>query len=185
MEPAPIEWIDPAAPPAPDVETELLVVGGGACGLIAALAAAEAGAGVLLLEKSRAPGGNTNLSQGMIPAAGTRSQRAARIDDSPEAMAADILRKNGGSDPERVLHLCRESGPLVDWLAEAHGVALEVVTDFLYPGFSRHRIHAPGSRKGTALVSRLREALARQAGVTLSSQSAVETLLAGGPEGAV
>jgi fumarate reductase flavoprotein subunit len=173
-----IEWLGPSVLPAPDVETDVLVVGGGACGLTAALAAAEAGADVLLLEKSRALGGNSNLSQGMIPAAGTRFQRAAGIEDSPEQMAEDILRKNGGSDPERVLHHCRESGPLVDWLADAHGVVLDVVTDFLYPGFSRHRIHAPRSRKGTALVNRLRDALARLPRAEVATGAQVAALIA-------
>ncbi|HKI98147.1 MAG TPA: FAD-dependent oxidoreductase [bacterium] len=181
-----IDWIDPAAPPAAEVETEVLVVGGGACGLTAALAAAEAGASVLVLEKSRAPGGNSNLSQGMIPAAATRSQRAAGIEDSPEGMAEDILRKNGRqSDPARVLHLCRESGPLVDWLAASHGVVLDVVTDFLYPGFSRHRIHAPPSRKGTALVAGLRKALTRQGRAELATGARVEQLVASRADSAV
>ncbi len=76
-----------------DIETDVAVVGGGACGLVASLAAAEKGGEGLLLEKEKKLGGNTALSQGMIPAAGTRFQSAARIDDSPELMAEDIFEK--------------------------------------------------------------------------------------------
>lgn len=88
-----------------DVETDVAVVGGGACGLIASLAAEEKGVEVLLLEKEKKVGGSTSLSQGMIPAAGTRFQKAAGIGDSPELMAEDIFKKNNyESDPEIALH---------------------------------------------------------------------------------
>ena len=88
-----------------EVETDVAVVGGGACGLIASLAAEEKGVEVLLLEKEKKVGGSTSLSQGMIPAAGTRFQKAAGIGDSPELMAEDIFKKNNyESDPEIALH---------------------------------------------------------------------------------
>ncbi len=84
-----------------DLEADVVVVGGGGCGLTAAIAAAQGGAEVLVLEKQARPWCNTARSGGMIPAAGTRLQRAAGIVETPEAMAEDILRKNGrASDPE-------------------------------------------------------------------------------------
>src|SRR5512136_1069218 len=111
-----------------DVETDVAVVGGGACGLIAALAAAEKGVEVLLVEKEKKGGGNTALSQGMIPAAGTRFQKVAGIDDSPETMAEDIFKKNHyESDPEMTLHICRESKNLIEWLVDSVGIHLEIV----------------------------------------------------------
>ncbi|MBW2067046.1 MAG: FAD-dependent oxidoreductase, partial [Deltaproteobacteria bacterium] len=72
----------------------MLVIGAGGCGLVAALAAAEKGAEVLVLEKEREGGGNTSLSQAMVPAAGTRFQKDAGVEDSPELMAEEILKKN-------------------------------------------------------------------------------------------
>ncbi len=140
-----------------DVETDIAVVGGGACGMIASLAAEEKGVEALLLEKEKKVGGNTSLSQGMIPAAGTRFQKAAGIDDTPELMAEDIFKKNNyESDPEITLHLCKESKNLVEWLVDSVGIHLDIVTDFIYPGHSRHRIHAPSTRKGTQIVNELR-----------------------------
>ena len=83
-----------------DPETDVVVVGGGGCGLTAAIAAAQGGAEVLVLEKQDRPACNTARSGGMVPAAGSRFQRAAGIVEAPEAMAEDILRKNGrASDP--------------------------------------------------------------------------------------
>ncbi len=71
----------------------VLVVGAGACGTVAALAARDAGADVLVLERDRAPSGSTALSSGMIPACGTRFQRDKGVDDSVALMAADVQRK--------------------------------------------------------------------------------------------
>ena len=50
----------------------LLVVGGGGCGLTAALAAQQAGTDVLVLERDSSALGTTAMSTGLIPAAGTR-----------------------------------------------------------------------------------------------------------------
>ena len=104
--------------------------------MIAALAAAKRGVQVLVLEKGTEPAGNTARSTGLIPAAGTRFQREAGVlDDSPELMAKDIFEKNSGESDAEVTHLlCRESGPLVEWLVDEIGCEMLCYTDFLYPG---------------------------------------------------
>jgi len=169
-----------------DVETDIAVVGGGACGMIASLAAEEKGVEVLLLEKEKKVGGNTSLSQGMIPAAGTRFQKAAGIDDTPELMAEDIFKKNKyESDPEITLHLCRESRNLVEWLVDSVGIHLAIVTDFIYPGHSRHRIHAPSTRKGTQIVNELRAAFSNRKDILLVQQAPVRDLIATEADGGV
>ena len=169
-----------------DVETDIAVVGGGACGLIASLAAEEKGVEVLLLEKEKKVGGNTSLSQGMIPAAGTRFQRARGIDDSPERMAEDIFNKNDyESDPEITLHLCRESKNLVEWLVDSVGIHLDIVTDFIYPGHSRHRIHAPSTRKGTQIVNELRAIISNRKNILLVQQAPATSLIAKEDDGGV
>ena len=61
----------------------VLVVGAGAAGLCAALAASEGGAEVVLIERDAVPSGSTALSAGLIPAAGTRFQTPLGIADSP------------------------------------------------------------------------------------------------------
>ena len=71
----------------------VLIIGGGACGLVAALAAHDQGAQVLVLDRDSTPSGSTALSSGMIPAAGARQQRDAGVKDSPELMATDIQAK--------------------------------------------------------------------------------------------
>ncbi|NYT50010.1 FAD-dependent oxidoreductase [Parapusillimonas granuli] len=69
----------------------VIVVGGGGAGLAAAIAAAENGASVTLIEKGSKIGGTTALSVGSITAAGTRLQRSNGIKgDTPEAHFDDI-----------------------------------------------------------------------------------------------
>ncbi|HEX6709424.1 MAG TPA: FAD-dependent oxidoreductase [Rubrobacter sp.] len=160
----------------------LVVVGAGACGMIAALAAAKHGVKVLVLEKGTEPAGNTMRSSGLIPAAGTRFQREAGIlDDSPELMAEDIFRKNGyESDQELTNLLCEESGPLVEWLVDEAGCEMVCFTDFLYPGQSRHRMHGPKEGYGTELARQLENAVSEEARIELFTNTSVDGLLSEG-----
>jgi fumarate reductase flavoprotein subunit len=156
----------------------VVIVGAGACGLTAALAASDAGAEVVVLERDAAPQGSTALSAGMTPACGTKAQAATGVDDSVEVMAADIMAKaQNQTDPAIVAAVCRESGPAVDWLAEAHGVELTLVGGFLYPGHSRLRMHAPASRRGADLIGALTRA-AETAGVPVVTNARVTDLYA-------
>lgn len=157
----------------------MLVIGAGACGLVAALAARDAGAEVLVLERDASPAGSTALSSGFVPAAGTRWQRAARVDDSPALMQADIEAKNHSeSDPRVVAAVCSAAGPALEWLSDAHGVPFELVEGFLYPGHSVPRMHAVPERTGAALMAALERAAA-QAGVDLLPSARVAALAAG------
>lgn len=160
-----------------DLETEVAIVGAGGCGLTAALAAREAGAEVWLFERDRLPRGSTAMSSGMIPAAGTRFQRARGIDDDPERFAADILAKNAGAtDVAIVRTLARCAGPTVEWLVDRFGLALDLVEGFLYPGHSRPRMHAPPGRSGTALVGGLLRAV-EESGASLLCEARVDALI--------
>jgi fumarate reductase flavoprotein subunit len=55
-----------------DAHLPLLIIGAGACGLVAALAAQEAGIELAVLERDALPRGSTAMSSGFIPAANTR-----------------------------------------------------------------------------------------------------------------
>ena len=76
-----------------DAEVQVVIIGGGAAGLVSALRVREAGAEALVIERDATPRGSTSLSAGLIPAPATRFQRAAGISDSVELFARDILRK--------------------------------------------------------------------------------------------
>jgi fumarate reductase flavoprotein subunit len=156
-----------------DLSVPVVIVGGGACGLIAALAAKNAGADVLVLERDRAPSGSTALSSGFIPAAYTRFQRAAGVEDSPEQLAADVMRKNHGeADPRMAETICQASGRAIEWLADRCGIAFVLVEGFLYPGHTALRMHAVPEKTGRALMAALHEACSR-AGINMLCEAQV------------
>lgn len=154
----------------------LVIVGGGACGLVAALAAREAGASLVVLERDALPRGSTFMSSGFIPAAGTRFQADKGVDDSPEIMAEDIQAKNKHqADPAIVQALAEESGRVIEWLADRHGIPFSLVEGFLYPGHSRMRMHATPRRTGEELMGCLMTA-AEAAGVDILTNAMVTAL---------
>ena len=168
----------PAAEARFEYSVPVVVVGAGACGLTAALAAREAGAEVLVLERDAKPAGSTALSTGLIPAAGTRFQRALGIEDSPALLAEDIWRKaKGATDRAIVDAVARASGPTIEWLADRHGVAFKLVEGFLYPGHSVLRMHGTPHRTGEELESALLAAAARL-GIDIVSSAVATDLYA-------
>ncbi len=164
-----------------DLDIDVLIVGAGAAGLVAALSAHEAGCDVLVLERDAKPSGSTALSAGLIPAAGTRLQMAAGIEDSAQLFAADIQAKaKGENDPALVDLLARNAGPVVDWLDEQHGLPFSVVDDFDYPGHSRRRMHGLPSRAGRELVDALRSRCESEE-IDIVCEARVDTLFCDGP----
>lgn len=154
-------------------ETDVVIVGGGGCGLTAAIAAARVGASVTVLEKLPYTKGNTGRSGGMIPAANTRLQKEAGVQESAEAFAQDIFNKNRhSSDPDMTLHLCRISKNLIEWLVDDTGIDLDFIDDFKYPGHTEFRMHAPPSRTGAALIADLRRAADAEPNVTVKTGAA-------------
>lgn len=140
-----------------DIDVDTLIIGAGAAGMIAALAAHEAGQDVLLIEADALPSGSTALSAGLIPAAGTRLQRDAGIEDAPELFAADIQKKAKGENEQALVDVLAEgSGAVIEWLSDTHGLPFSVITDFDYPGHSRRRMHGLPGRSGAELIDALR-----------------------------
>jgi fumarate reductase flavoprotein subunit len=137
----------------------IVVVGGGGCGLAAALAARDTGADVLVVERDASTIGSTGMSTGLIPAAGTRMQRERGIADSPELFAADIMRKaKNQTDANIALALASESARTIEELVDRHHIALTLVDSFLYPGHSAMRMHGTANRSGEELMTALSSA---------------------------
>ncbi|GAC1322006.1 MAG: FAD-dependent oxidoreductase [Chloroflexota bacterium] len=143
-------------------DIDVVVAGAGGAGCAAALAAAQGGASVLVADarESFRRGCNTAMSTSMIPAGGSRWQMELGIDDSPYLFYADAMRKShGGADPTITRTLVDVAPRLVEWLNDACAVPLQVPTDFLYPGHSRHRCHTVSDRAGATLHRYLLEAV--------------------------
>jgi len=159
------------------IEVPVVVIGAGACGLVAALAASDAGAQVLVLERDALPRGSTAMSSGLIPAAGTRWQAKENISDDAWLMASDIQNKNHHeADPAIVQALAARSANTLHWLADRHGIPFSLVTGFLYPGHSVMRMHGTPKRTGEELMGALLNAV-EVAGIDLMCDAQVTTLL--------
>ncbi len=163
-----------------DMHVPVVIVGAGGTGLTAALAVADAGLSPLVIERDPTPLGSTAMSTGLIPAAGTPEQAAAGIVDDPARFAADILAKTkGGTDAGIALRLAEQSAETIAWLRDAHGVPLELVDGFLYPGHSAMRMYGTPNRSGGELMGAL-EAAAAQAETMVLTDAAVTDLLTEG-----
>ena len=159
-----------------DLTVPILIIGAGACGLVAALAANDAGADVLVVEADAAPSGSTALSAGLIPAAGTRFQRDAGIDDDADLFARDIQKKAKGENPQALVDLLAgQSAKVIEWLADSFDLPFSVVIDFDYPGHSRRRMHGLPTRAGRELIDRLRSACEAQ-GIDIICNRRAESL---------
>ncbi len=137
----------------------VIVIGAGGAGLTAALAAADAGVEVLVLERDSVPMGSTAMSTGLIPAAGTPEQAELGIEDSPERFAADVMAKTKGKTDEKIaLKLGEESAETISWLRDKHAIPLALIGGFLYPGHTAMRMYGTPHRTGGELMASLQAA---------------------------
>ncbi len=119
-----------AAPaPAWDREADVVVIGAGAGGLVAGIAAREKGASVLIVEKNFDIGGRAMMSfGGLYIGGGNRLQKALKNEDTPDKVFDDWSRpeKPMGrfSDRALVRVYADNNLDLFDWL-EKHGVKWE------------------------------------------------------------
>merc|ERR1712241_34293 len=87
------------------------------------------------------------------------AQRNLKIADSPVIFSEDTMR-GGASRPDLVKVLCEESAPAVDWITDAFGVALSLVSRL--GGHSMPRTHRgkerfPGMTISYGLMEKLEE----------------------------
>lgn len=164
----------------PDITYPVVVIGGGAAGLCAALAARDAGAEVLVIERDAVPRGTTAMSTGLIPAAGTPDQASAGIHDSPDLLARDIMAKaKNRPDAQVVKRLAEGSAETIEWLRSRHAIPLSLVTGFLYPGHSAMRMMGSPHRTGEELMAALTDAAAA-AGADVLTDARAADLIADG-----
>ncbi len=187
----------------------MLVVGFGAAGACAAIEAADAGAVVIVTDRF-AGGGASAKSGGVVYAGGgTRFQKTAGYDDSPEAMFEYLCMEVGDAVERATLRsFCDRSVEMIEWL-ETHGVEFdsavppcktsypadgyylyfsgnETVKDYAgkYPPAPRgHRVKGAGL-SGAMLFRALRKSV-HAAGARVMTQSSVRRLVVDTRNGAV
>src|SRR5580698_3292125 len=101
-----------------DETVDVVVVGLGVAGSSAVVAASQAGAHVLAVERATTSGGTSANSGGLIyMGGGTALQKACGYEDSPDNMAAFLLAALGpDADGDRIASYCQGSPDHYDWL---------------------------------------------------------------------
>jgi fumarate reductase flavoprotein subunit len=160
---------------------DVIVVGGGGSGLAAAVSAAQAGAQVLLLEKTAQLAGTTGIAVGSFTASGTRMQRKARIDDCPANHADDAGRFapaaiEACNHPDLRRFFLDHASETLDWL---EGMGLSFYGPNPEPPNRVPRMHnvVPNAK---AYIATLQARLLRSGGTILANTPVTELLLEGG-----
>ena len=99
---------------------DFVIVGAGTAGLPAAIFASRRGARVLLLDAATDIGGTLHLANGQVSAAGTRTQIAKGIADTPDMHFEEIMRLSNGLADRNVARLTADQAPkTLNWLLDA------------------------------------------------------------------
>jgi 3-oxosteroid 1-dehydrogenase len=123
-------------------EFDLVIVGSGAAGLTAALAAARSGLSAVVIEKTEYFGGSTARSGGGVWIPGNSVLRQAGIKDSPEAARAYLAHVAGEGVPESLRSTFLEHGPAMLDMVLAH----TPVRFAWVPNYSDYYPEAPGGK---------------------------------------
>jgi succinate dehydrogenase/fumarate reductase flavoprotein subunit len=149
-------------------DADVLVIGAGGAGLMAAHAAASAGASVIIADKSLIGRGGATIMAQMTTAVAL----GAAEPDSPEIHAQDTLNGSRGlADPAIIDAICGR-GPELIREVEGYGVNWARVADGSYsqvfaPGHSRKRcVYVDVLRTGDAVSRAMRAVVSRNAQIT-------------------
>ena len=155
---------------------DIVVVGSGFAGLAAAIEARNSGASVIVLEKMKAPGGNSVISDGGIAAAGTALQKKYGFDDSPELMYEDMMRAGLGLNyPELAREVAEKSNEVFQWSIDYLGVEYMDRVDH-FGGHTVHRCYTAANRTGATIIDR-QVAKAAEIGVDLRLGTSLKTFI--------
>ncbi len=125
-------------------ETDVLIIGAGAAGLAAALAAHEAGARVAVIDKGDRLGGTAAISGGIVWIANNPQMQAAGLADSPEEALAYFGSLDHGEMDPAVLEAFVHEGPVaLEFLEQADALQLSILD-----GYPDYYLDRPGAKPG-------------------------------------
>ncbi len=125
-------------------ETDVLIIGAGAAGLTAALAAHSDGANVVIIDKNDRLGGTAAISGGIVWMADNRHMKSAGLEDSAEdALAYFGSLDHGEMDADVLAAFVRDGPTALAFLEDADALRLSILD-----GYPDYYLDRPGAKPG-------------------------------------
>ncbi|MDO5531942.1 FAD-dependent oxidoreductase [Sutterella sp.] len=163
------------------INADVIVVGAGAGGTVAAVGAVEGGKKTVLLEKNAFPGGNGMFMEGSY-AVGSSVQKAAGVKLTEEESFNTIMNyHHWKSNAPLVRRFVSESKYTIDWIQD-HGVKFEEVTS-MWPEKREAKDltwHIYPGKHGSSLIKRMTEIFKEKGGTLLTQTPGKELLMKDG-----
>ncbi len=158
-----------------DESYDVVIIGSGFAGLAAAIEAKIAGANVIVIEKMPMHGGNSIINGGDFCAAGTKMQKAAGVQDSPELMLKDMLKAGLYlNHPDLAKIVAYGSNEALEWCETYIGAKFARLN--FHGGHSVKRAHQTINASGSELVNKMLSK-ARQLGVKVHTRTKLERFI--------
>lgn len=157
------------------LDADIVVVGGGAAGLSAALTAVQQGNSVIVLEKTGVTGGASSMAGAGTMATGSTWQKEDGFEDSPEQLKADMLANGHNKNHEETLDIyVNTTGAAFDWLVSEDGANIPYIRDG-----KATRVYS-GEGRGAGVVTNLTKALTSAGGTLMLNTPASELIVTDG-----
>lgn len=159
-------------------KADVVIVGGGAAGLSAALRANQLGLSVILLEKQSFIGGAISISGGNQVVMGSKLQKELGVvDDTVESMVNDFL-KNGDyqNNIDLLTLFAKNVGKATDWGNEDLGIVYDTESGLHRLAEYEHNRELAYENGGHGYAARIRECI-KNSGITVYYETRAEKLL--------
>jgi fumarate reductase flavoprotein subunit len=164
-----------------DTNPDVIVIAGGAAGLSAAIAAAQAGARVRLFEKAPITGGTANRGMGPLGIESRHTRHRQMKPTRDEAFRAFMNYTHWRVDAALVRAFLNRSGDTIHWLESLGVIFAEPASYFVEAYPTWHLVQpddgSPPGPGGAATMMRVLTGKARELGVEISLETPVRRIL--------
>lgn len=140
-----------------EYQTEVIVIGSGFAGLSAAIECKMKGGNVIVIEKMKAIGGNSIISDGGIAAPGTSEQLSLGIHDTAAMMFEDMMiSAEGLNDPKITKIVCDHALDAYEWSKNVLNVNYLSRVD-IFGGHQVPRCYTPDPFSGVTMIQKMKQ----------------------------